>query len=121
MVRTGYDVGDDLGLCRIWNGWFQHTDYSCGTSTEFARIEFHGLPDHGRIFLHDCIPEAVRQDHSACCIRTVIVCVKQTAEHRVQSHHVEIGSVDHSGADLTRIAESDHREADGRKVAEGTQ
>ena len=39
----------------------------------------------------------------------------------MQAHHVEIRSADDAGANLVRLAESDHGEADGGEVAERAQ
>ena len=44
--------------------------------------------------------------------------VEQSAEHRVQTHHFEIRTVDDPGADFSWLAEPDHREADRGEVAE---
>ncbi len=38
----------------------------------------------------------------------------------MQSHHLEIRSAHHAGADFPRFAETDHGEADGGEIAERT-
>jgi hypothetical protein len=40
---------------------------------------------------------------------------------RAQPHHLEIRSADHPGANLARLSQADHREADRREVAERAQ
>ena len=50
--------------------------------------------------------------------RAVVAHIEQPPEHRVQAHHVEIRSADHARADLARLAETHHCEADRGKVAE---
>ncbi len=62
-------------------------------------------------------PEAIGEDYGACGVGAVIVCVEQTAEDGMQSHHVEIGAVYDAAADFARFAEANHAEADGREVA----
>jgi hypothetical protein len=42
----------------------------------------------------------------------------QAADHGTESHHVEVGTADHTGTDDARFAETDHREADRRELAE---
>ncbi len=109
MMRTGNNIGNDLGFRGIRNRRFQHTDDRCHARARgITRIELHGLADHGRILFHDRRPETIRQDYRARGLWTVIVRVEQAAEHRVQSHDLEIRSVHHAGADLSRLAES-HR------------
>ena len=63
-------------------------------------------------------PEPVRQDRRAFRLRPVVARVEQPAHHRPQAHDLEIGSADDAGANGARFAEPDHRELDGREVAE---
>src|SRR6266540_3147914 len=46
---------------------------------------------------------------------TIVLRVQEAAEHRLQSHDVEIVAVDDTRADLARLAQADHREADRRE------
>ena len=114
MVWAGHHVDDDLGLRWILHRRLQHAD-----DGGRARIKPDALADHRRIALERILPEAIGQYASSRGIGAVIMLVEQPAQHRAQSHHLEIGSVDHAGAHLARFAQSHHGEADGRKLAEG--
>ena len=56
----------------------------------------------------------------AAC-RPVVGRVEQSAPDRPQPHDLEVRSADDPGADHARLAKADHRELDGREVAEGRQ
>ena len=79
------------------------------------------LADDRRIALERRRPEAVRQHRRARRLRPVVAGVEQAAEHRPQAHDLEVRAADDAGADHARLAEADHREADGGEVAEGGQ
>ena len=63
-------------------------------------------------------PEAMGQHRRAGRLRPIVGRTEQPAEHRAQPHDVEVRAADHAGADDARLAEADHRELDGREVAE---
>src|SRR5712664_388896 len=63
----------------------------------------------------------MRQDDSASGVGAVVAHVEQAAEHGVQPHHLEIRSANDTPADLARIAEANHGEAEGGKVANRAQ
>jgi len=60
----------------------------------------------------------MRQYHHARGIRTIVGGVDEAAAHGPQTHHVEERAADHSRAHDARLAETDHREVDGREVAQ---
>jgi hypothetical protein len=66
-------------------------------------------------------PEAVGQDRRARRSRPVVARVEQTTPFRAQSHHFKVRPADDAGANHARLAEPDHRELDGREVAERRQ
>ena len=49
------------------------------------------------------------------------VASEQAAQHRTESHDLEVRAADDPGADHARLAEADHREVDRGEVAEGRQ
>ena len=80
-----------------------------------------GLAEHRRIALERRRPEAIGQHHRAGGARAVVAHVEQPAQHRVQSHHLEVRSADDARAHLARLAQADHGEADGGEIAERAQ
>ena len=50
--------------------------------------------------------------------QAVIPGIQKPPQHRVQSHHFEIGAAHHARADLAWLTQSDHAEADGGEIAE---
>ena len=91
---------------------------STPTMVARAGAEADGLADHGGIALERRRPETIGEHDGAGGVRAVVAHVEQTAEHGMQAHHLEIGAADHAGANLARLAEADHGEADRREVAE---
>ncbi len=79
------------------------------------------FPRIDRIALQRSCPEVIGQHYSARRTRTVVPHVEQTAQYRMQSHDVEIMSIDHPGANLAGLAEADQGEIDGRELAKLTQ
>ena len=63
-------------------------------------------------------PEVIRQHHRACCLWPVVAHVDQSSQHRMQPHHVEIRAAHHPRAHLARLAQPDHREANGGEIAD---
>ena len=63
-------------------------------------------------------PEAIGKHRCAGRARPIVARIEQAPKDWAQPHHLEIRSVYDSRADLARLAETDHGEADGRKVAE---
>ena len=116
MMRTGDDVGDDLGFRRVWHRRLQHPD-----DRGRAGAESDGLAEHRRIAPEPRGPEAIGQHGRPGCVRAVVSLVEQPPHHRVQAHDLEIRSADHARPDDTWLAETDHREADGGEVAERAQ
>ena len=112
MMRTGHHIDQDLGLRRILHRRLQHAD-----DGGRARIKPYGPADHGRIALQRVLPETIGQHAGAGSVGTIVVLIEQPAQHRAQSHHLEIGSVDYSGAHLARLAQPYHGEADGGELA----
>src|SRR5262249_61531458 len=86
-----------------------------------AIAEPDGFADHGRIAVEYRRPETIGQHRRALGLRAVVSRVEQPSQHGPQTHHLEIRSADDARADLTRLAEADHCETDGREVAERAQ
>ena len=117
VMRAADDVRDDLGIGGIRHGWFQHTDDG-GHAGGAAAFQAHGFSNHRRIALEHGGPESIGEHHRGGGLRTVVAHVEQTAQHGVETHDVEIRAADYAGADFPRLAQSDHGEADGGKIAE---
>ena len=113
MVRAGDDVGDDLGFLRVWHRRLEHAN-----DRRRPIAQANGPADDGRVAPEGGRPEPVRQDSRAFRFRPVVSRVEEAAHHRPQAHDLEIGSADDAGANGARFAEPDHRELDGREVAE---
>ena len=108
------DVGDDLGF-----GGIGHRRLEDADDCRAARVQPDGLSDHRRIVLVRRRPETMCQDDDSRRLRTIVRCVDQSAKHRSQPHHVEVGPAHDARAHDARIPEAVHRERDRGEVAEG--
>ena len=115
MVRAGDDVGDDLGFLRIRHRRLEHAN---DRRRPIAQAD--GPADDGWV-----APEA-RSSRTGASGRPRPSAfgpsspgVEQAAHDRPQAHDLEIRSADDAGANGARVAEPDHRELDGREIAEG--
>src|SRR5207253_10104467 len=63
-------------------------------------------------------PEPVRQHGGASGVRAIVSGVEQASKDWAQAHHVKIIAINHTGADLVRIAQPDNGEVDRGKSAE---
>jgi hypothetical protein len=114
MMRARHHVGDQLGLRRIRHRRFEDTDHCRDARTEIDR-----LIEHRRIAAQHVFPEPMRQHDRTGSAGTIIGRRQQSAEHRAQAHDLEERPVDHARLDQAGLEpESDHRELDGREVAE---
>ena len=113
MMRAGDDVGDDLGLLRIRHRRFEDADNGGGP---IAQPD--DLADHARIALERARPEAIGEHGRAFGVPAIVSRTEEAAHHRTKPHHVEVGASNHARANRPRLAETDHREFDGREVAE---
>ena len=113
-MRARHHVRDDLGVRRIGDRWLEDADHRGG-----ARTEADGLADHGRVAVERGRPEPVREDRRARRLGTIVLRVQQAAEHRAKAHHLEERPVDDARLDHAGlVAEANHREVHGRKIAE---
>src|SRR5271163_1494690 len=112
-MRASDHVGDDFGFRRIGNRGLENADDGGG-----ARVQAYGLADYRGIALADSAPETIGEHGGTRGVGTVVAIVQQAPEDRVQAHDLEIRAADNPGAYLARLAQADHREADGREVAE---
>ena len=109
MMRTGHNVRNDFGICRVLDGGFEDADDS-GRSIAEPGAEAKDFTDDGRIALESARPEMRGQDGDAGGFRTVVFRADETAEDGMEAHHVKIGAVNDAGANFPRLAEADHGE-----------
>src|SRR5512132_833509 len=112
MVRAARDIRDDLGLLRIRDARLEHADDRGGAITKT-----NGLANDGGIAIQRVRPKAIGEDKDAGSFGAVIFWSDETSQHRAQTHHLEIGSIDHSADDFARLANADKRERYCREVA----
>src|ERR1700674_452600 len=98
MMRAGDHVGDDFGFGRIGNRRLKYADDRGGT---LAKPDL--LADHGGIALESRGPETISEDGSASGVGAVVVHIEEPAEDWVQTHHLEIGTADNTGANFAGI------------------
>ena len=63
-------------------------------------------------------PELIRQHNRAGSIRPIVRRSQQPPQHRPQSHHLEVVSVDDAGRNLARRAKAHDREVDFGECAQ---
>ena len=114
MMRAGDDVGDDFGFRRIRHRRLQHAD-DRGRARSPSRTV---LPITDGSLFSAVVQKRYVSTAAPAAFGPSSRMVEQSAEHRTQTHHVEVRAADDAGAHLARLAEADHREADGREVAE---
>src|SRR5947209_6047261 len=112
-MRARHNIANDFGFGWVRHRWFQHA-HNGGQ----ARAESDGFSKHGRITFKRRRPETIGQHSRARGVRAIVVRVEQPAEYRAKTHHLEIRSIHHARADLARLAETNHSEADRREGAE---
>ena len=88
---------------------------------ESERFQPDDLSEHRWVALQGGGPEAIRQNHGAGGGRAVVPHIEQPPQHRMQTHHVEVGTADHSRLHLARLAQPIHGEADGGEIADRAQ
>ena len=79
------------------------------------------LPSTVGSLLSDVVQKRCVSTCRARRLRPIVLGVQQAAEHRLQPHDVEVVAVDDPCADLARLAEADHREADRGERADALQ
>src|SRR5438270_10492781 len=114
MMWTGDDIGDDFGVGGVGNRRLKDTD-DRGRSLTEANL----FADHGGIAFKHRSPEAMGEHGGTGGVRTVVMRVQQPANYWVQTHHLEILAVNHTGLYFARLPKAEHGEADGREIAEG--
>ena len=119
VVWTGHHVGYDLRFSRIWDRRFQYPYYGGGTRSE--RPEPDGFSEHRWVALQRRGPEAIRQNYGAGGGRAVVPHVEQPSQHRMQAHHVEVRTTDHSRPHLARLSQPIQSETYGGEIAERAQ
>ncbi len=112
VVRARHDIRDDFRFRWVGNGRLEDTDDGRRT---LAKPDC--LPNHRRIARQRGRPEAICQHGGAGRLRPIVGRAEQPAQHRTESHHVEVRSADDTCADHARLAKTDHRETDGGKIA----
>jgi hypothetical protein len=115
MMGTAGHVSDDFGLLGIGNARLKHADDGGGAILPNA-AKVNGLANNRRISVKTVRPKTIRENNDAGSLGAVILWTDEAPKHRTQTHHVEIGPVDHAAIDFARLAEADDREGDGRKV-----
>src|SRR6267143_4164742 len=118
MMRAGDNVGDDFCGGGILDGGFEDAD-DRGSSVAEAAAESKDFAENGRIALDRGRPVSVGQDDHASGFRTIVLRADETAEDRMEAHHVKIGAVNDGGANFPGLAEADHGETDGGELAKG--
>src|SRR5262245_26314753 len=109
MMGTAGDIRDDLGLLRVRDGRLEHANDRAGAITLHA-AELNLLANHRRIFAERVRPETIRENNDARSLGTIILRSDQASEHGTQPHDVEIGPVDHTAVDFTRLAQAEDGE-----------
>src|SRR5262245_59770347 len=112
MMRAAGDVRDNFGLLWIRDARLKHTDDCGGT---FAKLN--GLANHRRVSVESVGPETISEDKDTGGLRGVIFRADEPPENRMRTHHVEVGSVDHSAINFSRLAEPDESEGDCGEIA----
>ena len=101
--RPAEAVGDNLGFLRVWDARLEHTD-DCASAIAPDAAKLNGPANNRRIFPERVRPETIGEDNDAGSVGTVIFRSNQASEHGTQSHHLEIGSVDHAAINFARLA-----------------
>lgn len=70
-----------------------------------------------RIAFHLRRPKAIRQNTSSRGAWSIIAIVKKTAEHRIEPHDMEVRPIHNARLHDARFAKPDHREPNGRELA----
>src|SRR5215831_17956789 len=117
MVRARHNVSDDLGVRWVRDGRLEHTDDRSGSRSYRPASQTHRLTEHIWVAMQRGRPEAISQDDDAGRVRPVVLRPDQTAQRRLEPHHVEIGPAYNAGLDCARLTQTDHRETDRREVA----
>src|ERR1700747_1463515 len=111
MMWAGDNVGNDFCTGGILDRGFEDAD-DRGSSVAEAAPKAKDLTDDRRIALDRGRPEPVGQDDHAGGFGPIVLRADETAEDRMEAHHVKIGAVNDSGANFPGLAEADHGETD---------
>src|SRR5215831_18236422 len=104
MMRTAGDIRDELGLLWVRDRRLEHADNRAG-AIAFNAAELNLLADNRRIFSERVRPKTISEDNNARSLGTVILRSDQAPEHGTESHHFEIGTVNHATIDFARLAQ----------------
>ncbi len=89
-----------------------------GGAAAFKAAELNDFAEDVGIGVQRVAPEGILENDGAGGIGAIVTGAKQAAHHGLQSHDVEIISIDDAGANLAWFAEADDGEADFGKRAE---
>ena len=115
MMRAGDDVRDDFGVLRIWDARLEDANNCRRAITNAAQAN--SFADDRRIPVKSGRPETVGENDDAGSVGTVVLRPNEAAEHRTKAHHIEVVAADNATLNGTRLAEADHGEVHGGKVA----
>src|SRR3981189_2907982 len=116
VMRTAHQVDHLLCSARVGHGCFENTHDRGGACTE--TFQANGPADDRGVFLKNRAPEAISEHCGTSGLGTVIAHVEQSAEHRVEAHHFEIITANHTSLHATRLAETNHGKRKGGEIAE---
>src|SRR5262249_20302168 len=119
VVRAGDYVCNDFGVLGIGYARFEHANDSRSAVAEAAQP--HRFADNRAGLLERAGPETIRENNYAGGFSPIILRADETAENRMESHHIEIGTADDAGIHFPRLPQADHGKADGRKLTERAQ
>src|SRR5215472_1679746 len=101
VMGAGDHVGDDFGICGVWDGGFENTDDRARPITQEPTIQTHGLAEDGGILLESSGPKTIGENHNAGCIGTVVLRSDEPPENGVEADDVEVVAADNASLNFT--------------------
>src|SRR5215467_5690115 len=87
-------VGDDFGICGVWDGGFENTDDRARPITQEPAIQTHRLAEDGGILLESRSPKTIGQNDDAGRIGTVILRSDEAPENGMEAYDFEVVAAD---------------------------
>ena len=113
VMRARDHVGDDFRILGVRDTGFEDADDGARAIAHRSAAEPDRFANDRRIFRKTGRPEAIRENHDAGSLGTIVLRPDEMAEDRMQAHDFEVVAANDAGLNDSGLPQADHGEFDG--------